>query len=367
MLGRSKYYKKFVVGEESLLLDLKFAVTEKSETFNPAIDIAILKAILDEHNASLPKGIAMTSNEDSLLVDEIALIIGQMQHDMKVLATWQEKCSNTEANAASALKEFACTQAKRLSDAAAQFVKKHIKFTVWDDENGHNVVLNDLMNWKREIATRACIDLHQVRLVPMLNWCSPSQHTAAAQKNSLAVTQWAITEHQQNVGLLFMPVHTWQRNKLILTESAILTKLQKCNFNLDHQCCLTFCDKSDKRDTRPMTYPMRFLFPATLTDLRNSMWFTSELCDTGRTKPAKQLPAKDMVFVEDLAEDAVPQFQGGPKDYYVSGPQKSEQLGVDAWANIFDGLLTDAELSDTQAIMFIFPNARIGEEVNETS
>ena len=94
----------------------------------------------------------------------------------------------------------------------------------------------------------------------------------------------------------------------------MLTRLSKHNFEFDHQFAILFKDKSDKRDSRPMTYHGRVIFPAALGSNLKSVWATSTLVEDGRTDLVSQLSPKDMLVVEDISDDALPDAAGTEHD-----------------------------------------------------
>jgi hypothetical protein len=360
--ARSKFYDKWINGDGQIDEDLQFVTGEKSDNMNLLTDIIALKHIAESFHNTLPKGPRLTGAAEQIMVDELALLEKQVAHDVDCLAVWKGKCTGAETNAHAALRKFAIDQVENLKCAADTWMKKHLRFLTWsnDDDQHVNQVINGLMNFRAEVAAPTGLDIHTVRLVPLINWCSPSTHPADSLKSELQLLSWCIAENAQNVGLVLMPVHSNHKNKLVLAESTSLGKLQKCNFTIDHQFCVLFDDRVDGRDARPLMYPGRFVFPGSLVHLTQSIWWSSKLRTMGRTDFVKQLPGKDMIVPEDLDESALPKDED---HRYASGGKKYEQLGPSAAEELVRTLLADAQLSAVSAIIFVCPTALVGDEI----
>ena len=367
MPSRLKFYDLWVKGDDAISLDVQFAVNEKAENFNPLTDVRALRQIAEEHHNKTPKGAVMTSTADNLLVDELELALKHYAHDMQIMAVYRQKSVSTEENATAALKQWAVDQNTILTDAAKVLMQKHVILTVWpvEDDNG-NKTLGELMEFRQKIVNRmALVKQHQLKILPLVNWCSPSQHSSVAQKLSLTVSSWSLNDDQQNVGVVLMPVHTHQKNQLVMSETSLLGKLSKCNVIADYSASILFKERLDGRDSRPLNYPCRIMFPGLLQDVKTSMWFRSQLRCTGRTEMVNQLAGRAMLCVEDLSPDALPATDD---DRYISGPKKAEQVGVEAWEGLIDALIKDTPLDiddgpKTQGILFVLPTTRVGEEL----
>ena len=142
----------------------------------------------------------------------------------------------------------------------------------------------------------------------------------------------------------------------------MLTRLSKHNFAFDTQLAILFKDKSDKRDTRPMTYHGRAIFPAALGSNGKSVWATSSLVEAGRTDAVSQLSPKDMLTVEDIADNALPAHTD--QDRYPRGGLKAMQLGVPAWDSVMSTLMSGTKLAEVPAIMFVNLTSGVGDEVH---
>ena len=325
------------------------------------MDISALRSLADSFENAQPKGPSLTSTEEQLLIDEFNLFQKQCDHDLNALTVWKAKCQDTDINASAVLKEFAMAQEANLQGGAEVWIKKYVNIQVWEDDNC-NKVLNHLMNYREELAQKTNSAPHEVRLVCSLNWCSLSTHSKVAAKCEVDLLGWVLSESQHNVGLVHMPVHSNHKNRLVLTESNALTKLTKCNFNLDYQYNIMFKTRLDARDNRPLMYPGRLVFPGTLLDVRTSPWFMSKLRADGRTEAVEQVASKDLLTMEDLNPDALPSTD---EERYVGGARKYEQLGPCAAEALFSSLLDGPHSNEMmeKSIMFIIGSVQVGDDL----
>ena len=69
--ARERFYDKWISDECDINYDIQCALTEKSEGFNPRMDIRALKALGDEFEDTQPKGAKLPSLEGELLLEEL--------------------------------------------------------------------------------------------------------------------------------------------------------------------------------------------------------------------------------------------------------------------------------------------------------
>ena len=187
------------------------------------------------------------------------------------------------------------------------------------------------MDFRRDnIASKLAIQASSIPSLLVLNWATPCLVSIPIQDNQISLLSWALNENMQSAAVVINPVFTYNKGKLHLEEGKLVDLLAKGNHNLDWQFSIIFKEKNDDRDLRPMVYPGRFVFPSPFGDPKKNMFFMSELRKSHRTEEVKQLTAKGMKVVEDLAEDALPPTTE-VRDSTVHGAAKYCQLGVAAW------------------------------------
>ena len=361
--GRCFFYSAWAEGNDQIDLEIKCAVLEKSETFNPKTDITALRRMAEEFENKMPRGPRLSSLEDSLLVEELDLLKKKVHHDHEALRVWKMKALGAESNAAAAIRMFEQDQHKNLADGADAYVAKHIIYVNWQDDvqdgsGSANTVIKACGEMRKNIAASLACQPHEVRMVGLLNWCAPATHPELHSKCELQVAGWILNEDSNNCALVHMPVHTHYHKKLILVENKATERLSKGTWNSDTQFVSFFKERVDARDERPLTYPGRMLLPGVLTEIRTSIWWGCTLREEGRVGPITQLKGKDMRVVEDLSDAALPAV-----DAYPKAGKKYEQLGRDHSQALIDGLMTGADLTSVKALLFVSLAAQVGDDV----
>lgn len=303
----------------------------------------------------------------SLVYDELQLVLRQGDMDLKSLEVWQRNSKNVESTAYQALQNFVLRKEGNANHAVDLLMQRRITFAVWDsEENSRNI--NILMDARRVFGARNHIKPELIPFVCLMNHAAPCCYAADLQTAHINTMSWCICENTQSLGLIISPMFSHNMNKKYLLEQSMLTRLSKHNFEFDHQFAILFKDKSDKRDSRPMTYHGRVIFPAALGSNLKSVWATSTLVEDGRTDLVSQLSPKDMLVVEDISDDALPDAAGtestAESNRYPRGGLKAMQLGVPAWDSVMSALTSGTKLAEVPAIMFVSLTSGVGDEVN---
>ena len=93
---------------------------------------------------------------------------------------------------------------------------------------------------------------------------------------------------------------------------------------------------------RPAIYPLRVLVPADEEKAKKTLnlWNAAPLLKTALTEPAEMLASKDMVAMEDLADDALPSTTTGGLNQ--SQTERHSQIGQDAASKVLSSLMQGA-------------------------
>ena len=172
--------------------------------------------------------------------------------------------------------------------------------------------------------------------------------------------QWSMVENDKSLGLVNMPNFSYKKNMVWTLEANACNLLRSAHVNMDHTYNLIFGNPVDTRDQRPLTYTGRFIFPSAV-DPWKGPWGQTTLFKMRRTNEIAQQASKDMVQVEDLSRDAVPQSTDIGANC-VSGSAKYEQIGTTGWGALLDSTLLEASLeSSKHAIIVIDHRVRTAE------
>ena len=368
---RDEYYAKFEDGDEDLMMDLTFAVSEKSDTYNIRTDSAVLKAIMDKFESQTPTNILVLGksgkmvSKSEIAYDELQLLLRCSESDLQALKVWQESCKNVEGIAYNARQRWTLKQDQNAEHAAGLFMSRKLYFEIWDTESANNSKnINHILDSRRDFGKRlGGVEAHCIPFVALWNMSAPTVFSVGIQKAQLSTISWTICDNLNSLGLVLMPVHHNQPSKRYLQESALLTKMSKINCSFDEMFSILLTDKSDKRDNRPMTYPGRFIFPSALSSPDKSIWYKCQLREDGRTESTKQLPAKDMIWPEDISEEAVP--AANEEGRYLSGGPKYMQLAPATWEAIFTSVTNGVKLTEAglNGVMFVSLSPDTGSDV----
>ena len=356
-------------------MSMRCLITEKSDNFNLRSDCPPLKLIFDKHEYNkITKNAVMVAGSNggmstaaSILYDEMLLVFRTTEVDLNTAEVWKKKCKNIETLSYQALQEWAVRQDDNAAAAINLLFARKVTLGVWDCENSSKNV-NKLLDARRLFQKRHNLSTETGADVPflcMMNYASPSIFRAELQRAHMQVLSWCICDTQQSIGVVLMPVFSNVLHKTYLLDQALITKFSKHNFIFDRQFSVLFHGKTDKRDHRPLTYPGRLVFPATLgTNISKSVWCSSSLADEGRTASVLQLPSRDMQRIEDIGENALPEpASGADHDRNLSGAAKYMQIGLPACESLLSSVLTDAKLSDITGLVVVLMTPDVGDEL----
>lgn len=201
----------------------------------------------------------------------------------------------------------------------------------------------------------------KVLLLIIVNWCSPSLTT----RDQMLLQQGLLGAmlNQQDeydaLGLVFTPV--WERRKgmLYISENKVLEAVANANVNCDEKGYLSFEERADARDRRPLEYPIRLCLAQ--GGLNNkSCWAKVPLIVNNRTTArARMLATKDMLIMEDVADDAVPATSNldaelNPADRYC-------QLGDHATAVVLDSTVRRLTSTERTAVLIVDIGPKTGD------
>ena len=106
-------------------------------------------------------------------------------------------------------------------------------------------------------------------------------------------------------------------------------------------------DPAPPTEVRPLAYRGRIAEP--IGQIQEPVWKNSKLF-LGYTDMAEQLPSRDMVTVQDISADALPETTDDA-NITIQGAQKFQQVGPDAMTKLFSALFDGAALQPKMEIV----------------
>ena len=247
----------------------------------------------------------------------------------------------------------------KVQQSVDDFMDTFARITSWDIGPVESVI-SELLTFRRDLASKAGVDVKAIPMICLLNWTAPSLIKCDTQDMQINVMQWALSDNLESCGLVLYPVFAYRRGTLHIEESRTTTLLTTGNHNIDVQFSLLFQESCDARDLRPLNYPGRLVIPSILTDVNKTPWWSSSLRKTRRTEPVRQVPSKELKEIEDLTMDSLP-LSSWAREATVTGAPKYCQVGCQGCEALLDGLLTGPDLGSTPAIVLVDLYSRVGD------
>ena len=143
----------------------------------------------------------------------------------------------------------------------------------------------------------------------------------------------------------------YNKGKLWLQEFSCMKMLGNAGVHIDKSWVLQFQEKLDLRDSRPLTYKGRLAMPLGFKE--SELFFKGcQLMQEGRTNPAMQLAARDMITVEDVGAGALPACVEDA-EATIQGARKFEQIGLSAAERILEACLDKVEMTSKGALFLV--------------
>lgn len=355
---KREWYDAWASGSEQIDMEVQSMLLEKADNFDVTQHIPTLKQLIGAHIFNAPTQ-RPPVELNAIEVDNFNLMMKKVDYDVNVFQTWQKKCCNVHAAQDHARRAHRLEERKRHADAADLFLQTCTKLLLWDVKA--ESVISDLLTFRRDsVASPLGIASDKVPSIVFLNWTSLSLIPSSVQEKQAAVLTWTLHDNIDSVSPVISPVFCYGRGKLHLQETQMMQYLTTGHHNVDIQFSILFKDQCDLRDTRPMMYPGRLVFPGPLVDMSKSPWHGCELRRLRRTAEVPQLAASAMRELEDLADDALP---ASSDVHYLHGAPKFAQLGSRAWSALISGLLDGSNLKDVPAAIMVDLFVHVGDSL----
>jgi len=166
-------------GEDAHLdVEVKVALIDMPDDFDPLVKITVLKRLVDEHmttTVALP-GPAVLGRKAALEVDEFQLMMKNFDFDLQLHSVWITKCSTAQGAREHARQEWKLNQRKALLEAATLYIDSCSHLLVWDATKPEEAI-KSIMEFKRGIKNKLGLAMTVEKSIPnvvMLNWTCPA-------------------------------------------------------------------------------------------------------------------------------------------------------------------------------------------------
>ena len=302
---------------------------------------------------------------DRLKRDEFDHVVKKMDYDIKVFEIWQSKVASVAMARQHAKQEHVVSEHRKIVESVEAYLDGCVRFLCWEGVNkGSDSIVPQVLSFRMEILRKlrnqntagAAAD---VPTLVLMNWTAPCLFPAGRQNDHINCLAWALHDNTNSAAIIFAPTFSYQKGKTFLEENACMQLLAQGGHNLDHQFSVLFSDRCDQRDSRPLLYPARWAFPGHVVDLgKTNAFFQSELRKAGRTDPCKQMAAKDLKEMEDMADDSLPSTTSSN---HISGAAKHCQFGRPAAEEVFRKAFNQVDLEKFPAVLIVDLFPRVGD------
>ena len=258
---------------------------EQPEGWQPHKDIPSLQAFVNSLAGQAPIQPPVGAQE-SIDIDQFALVMKQLDYDVKVFETWQRKCSNVGAARFHAQQSWKLSQYQRCQGAAQLFCSQFVRLLQWDRKVEQ--AITSTIAFRKQAQQRIAAGNDDIPILAVANMSSLSEIPATTYSHMSAYLSWMLADNANNTGLVLYPAYTYNRGKLHVDEQRVTTSLAISGANIDHTFSLLFTDQVDGRDLRPMVYGGRLAMPGHI-DPSKTIWWG---CDLRRTRRTSEVPLR---------------------------------------------------------------------------
>ncbi|CAJ1385994.1 unnamed protein product [Effrenium voratum] len=356
----AQVFERFVEGDTNLDLELQSALSEKRADFDHG-DITIFRELVNEHATSTDRkrqalGMPTSSIAAAQLErQEFDIAMSTLKRDCDAYRIWLTQSRDREAAAYFAELQHQKQRKQKAKDIAKemgqpssalwtmQLTKLGKPAACYQEIEG---AIKNIM--KREQFTSK----DQVLSLVVLNWAAPSTFSSEQQACQASLAG-ALVNDGSGIGAVLTPVYFHKKGALFKVEEAANKQLAGANLNQDHRFALPFQGRNDEREKRTLVQPGRFLVPMEEESYQKVMdiWRTAPLLRKPLAEESVLLATRDMVTIEDIAENALPQTTD--TSTHIKPAEKHQQIGVDAARKLLRGFVQGMESSSRASILVV--------------
>ena len=205
-------------------------------------------------------------------------------------------------------------------------------------------MLGSVQSMVSKVAQMHQVPANMVIVLAVLNWGAPSLVTSDAMKAQSQVLAAMVNHHNEEegtaAGIILTPSHSYTRGSLYKLMENAHSLLSNCRVNFDVSFCLPFNQRTDERDQRAMVRHGKVALPIDDKPFASAwaLWKNSQGLSKGLLNAVPLPASKDLVVVEDTADDALPATTS--VTHQATNPaEKVMQIGVAGMSSILQGFL----------------------------
>ena len=164
--------------DQHLDVELKVALIDKHEDYDPLVKIAVFKTLIDEQmiTSRAAVGEPSLSKKMALDVDEFQLLMKHCNYDVQLHTVWIQKCYNVMGGREHAKQEWKLRLRTNLIDAATLWMENNCLLLVWDPKEPEETI-KSIMDFKRSLQRKLGFAMTSEKTIPnviVLNWTCPT-------------------------------------------------------------------------------------------------------------------------------------------------------------------------------------------------
>ena len=362
-----EFLEAFKNGDHEILLELQGHLHDKSNNYNwrDCSFLASRQKTLKDESIAMVTGKTTSVDATTLEDSEFALFEQRMKYDLAAMEVYFAKRASHESLLYHQKLQRRIQRHQQASEAvdtlfngpAPQF--SFIDVDALGSGNKSQKCLHLLSEIETAIRAREGVPPQQPLYgLVVINWAAPSCTPGKYIMLQEAMLGGLVNSvNLDAMGVVFTPV--WERKKGLLykTENMFLDKIANSGVNCDDRAVLSFAERIDLRDRRPLEYPIRLCFSA--VD-KESIWRKVPLVQNNRvTERASMLHTKDMKLIESLNDQSVPETSN--TDPEINPAERYSQLGDGATAAILDNTVRALAPPSRAAVLLVDCGPKTGD------
>ncbi|CAK8990693.1 Uncharacterized protein SCF082_LOCUS2343 [Durusdinium trenchii] len=373
---QEKFLKRLQGGDAVLEMDLLGAVEAKEELWVPRENACVMGLLNELSVDKKDPSLAATDLDGAKLVldtSAMRLVIQELEYDEQCLDAYLSKLDSYTIRLTRQKQEWIHKRMDRAKTSVNKWFDAKVISHCWPEKIDGAAAIN--MMQQIEDSAKKWMQQLQLRTTAFLfvtNFAAPSLLKSEIVPCVLNLVGHMMSSHAEtSAGVFLSPTFIW-KGTLFQEEFGLLRTLSSAGCVVDTNFQLLFDIKSkvDARDLRPLAYPGRFLGPMASSLTGEWLWASSVLQKSRRTLgEAKQVPSKNMIFMEDLSPTSLPSMTST-----IHGAQKHAQIGSDAAEKLLRSAVDGVSFPSTMGLVVVdlVPNVghclegfqRLGDHIN---
>ena len=363
----------FVKNDSNIVLEMQAHVHELQPSLTWR-DLNCLKVAINTEVVKadvIVTGVEKTTQiAQKLEEDEFTLDMDKIRYDLAMVADYRTKIKSRESRTYFRKLEKVQQKCNKVANVVKNLVDPangNHRFSFSKEKDQQRIWL-ELQKFMETIQRREALpNLEAISVLAITNWTAPSLIPAEHIKLQAAMMGAVAGMGKHCAGLLLQPVFAYKQGQVMAANASLMKLIENNNGILDSNFSVVFERKSTEREDRPMNYPGRMCVMMSeknqdKADVEGNHWCKTQLFGKGLVIIPEMQKSRDMIRMEDFAEDALPSDTSPVT--HVNQPEKHSQLGPETWKRVLEasvGTLPPRKDIGRGAVLVVDTHVRTGE------